>query len=127
MSHRVYLSGSELFTLMRGELVRVNGMIVGGSGVDISLQNAGFPLLFAGVVEYLSTPECAAFSVRGEVEEVRRWVVGVNQRVPSSPPPFLAAFITALYSAGPDVYYLLRPTLFALKEKFPQYKFEGAL
>jgi hypothetical protein len=66
-------------------------------------------------------------SLREDEEEVRRWIIGINQAQPTQPGGFLEAFAAAVCRADPTNYPVLRPAVLALKAKFPKYRFTGEL
>lgn len=114
---RLTLSEADVQTLMR------NGVVTQPPGVTVALANRGIE--FSAVCSAMAEA-IGPMRLEADTEEVRRWVHGVNQERPGDP-GFLQAFAAAVCRADGTQYPLLRPTLMVLKEKFPQYKFEGAL
>jgi hypothetical protein len=62
-----------------------------------------------------------------DTEEVRRWIHGINQGEPCEPGQFLYEFARFVCRADCDNYPILRPALLILMQKYPKYRFEGAI
>jgi hypothetical protein len=131
MTQRITLDESEFKRLVRGEIVTQNGL-------QVSLQSISHAQMFNAMVASTqelrlamrlagNTMPIAAFTLREDEEEIRRWVHGINQSEPCHPGDFLYQFARAVCRADCSNYPVLRPALLALKAKFPKYRFSGAL
>ena len=124
MSRQVTLGGIEFAKLVRGEMVHQ-------AGVQVALVNIDFPSMFAAVSEalYDGARPLTAFELREDLEEIRRWVHGINNAPECGEleDGFLAAFAATVCRADATNYPLLRPAILALKAKFPDYQFKGEL
>jgi hypothetical protein len=60
-------------------------------------------------------------------EDIRRWIHGINQGDPVPAGSFLHNFAAVVCQADFENYPLLRPSIIALKAKFPKYCYEGVL
>lgn len=126
----VSLNESDFAKLVRGEIVTQGDL-------QVALQSIGHAQMFNALVDALteSLQLCvrdgevplAAFNLADDDEEVRRWIHGINQREPVHPGGFLEAFAATVCRADESNYPLLRPTLLALKAKYPKYRFSGVL
>jgi hypothetical protein len=115
----------------------VRGEIVTQGDLQVRLQDIGHAPMFNALVDALHETASslvsdgqvpiAAFTLAEDEEEVRRWIKGINQSEPCDPGGFLHAFAAAACRATDDNYPILRPSLLALKAKFPKYRFSGAL
>jgi hypothetical protein len=115
----------------------VRGEIVTQGDLQVALQSIGHAQMFNALVDALHETASslvsygqvpiAAFTLAEDEEEVRRWIKGINQSEPCDPGGFLHAFAAAVCRATDDNYPLVRPTLLALKAKFPKFRYSGAL
>jgi hypothetical protein len=127
---RITLNELDFTKLVRGEIVTQGDL-------QVALQDIGHAQMFNALVDALTETlqlsvsdgqvPLAAFTLREDEEEVRRWIHGINQAEPSHPGGFLEVFARAVCHADPTNYPLLRPAVLALKAKFPKYRFTGAL
>ena len=122
MSQRISLNEGDFQKLVRGEIVTQGDL-------QVALQDIGHYEMFSAIVDAINgaTPELHARTFREDEEEVRRWIYGVTHGEPSHPGGFLEAFCVTVRRANDANYILLRPAILALKAKFPQYRFAGAL
>jgi hypothetical protein len=67
------------------------------------------------------------FILEQDDEDIRRWIHGINQGDPEHPGSFLRNFAATVCQADSENYPLLRPSIIALKAKFPKYCYEGVL
>lgn len=129
-NQRISLNLDDFAKLVRGEIVTQGAL-------QCALQDIGHAQMFNALVDALheslrlSVAEgeipLAAFTLREDEEEVRRWIHGINQAEPSHPGGFLEAFAKAVCQATDSNYPLLRASILALKARFPQYRFTGDL
>jgi hypothetical protein len=131
MTQRLTLDQADFAKLVRGEIVTQGDL-------QCALQNIGHAQMFNALVDALTeelrlavtggnVPIAVGSSFREDEEEVRRWIYGVQHGEPSPPGSFLEAFVAAVRRADDGNYALLRPTILALKAKYPKYRFTGAL
>lgn len=122
MSRRISLGKIEFASLVRGETVHQGG-------VEIDLYDISFSNMFAAIsnaIESGARP-LNAFVLQEDLEEIRRWIHGINSGEPKPAGDFLLTFASAVCRADATNYPLLRPAILALKSKFPDYRFEGEL
>lgn len=117
---RISLNEADFQKLVRGE-------IVSQGELQVALHGVSFHELYKGVEAAAGPLGLGAFSLAQDEEEIRRWIHGINQHEPCRPGDFLLAFAAAICRADDSNYTLMRPTLIALKAKFPQYRFKGEL
>lgn len=113
---RLTLAEVDLQTLLRC------GVVCQPPGVTVALASRGVE--FSGVCRAMAEA-IGPMRLEADTEEVRRWVHGIN--VQRAVPSFLQAFAAAVSRADGTQYPLLRPALIVLKEKYPEYRYEGAL
>lgn len=127
---RITLNKEDLAKLFRGEVVTQGDL-------QVALQDIGHAQMFNCLFDSLQEPlhlsvrdghvPFAAYTLREDEEEVRRWIHGLNQHEPTRPGDFLLTFAAAVCRADYSNYPLMRPTVLALKAKFPKYRFSGVL
>jgi hypothetical protein len=131
MSQRLTLNQADFAKLVRGEIVTQGDL-------QCALQDIGHAQMFNALVDALTeelrlavtggdVPVAVGSSFREDEEEVRRWIYGLTHGEPSAPGGFLEAFCNTVRRADDGNYALLRPTILALKAKYPKYRFTGAL
>jgi hypothetical protein len=115
---RLTLAEADLQTLLRC------GVVTQAPDVTLALVSRGveFSAVCSAMAEAIGP-----MRVEADTEEVRRWVHGINQEHPDGVPGFLQSFAAAVCRADGTQYPLLRPALMVLKQKYPEYRFEGAL
>jgi hypothetical protein len=126
----ISLNESDFARLVRGEIVTQGDL-------QVALQGIGHAQMFNALVDALTETlrlsvsegqvPIAAFTLADDEEEVRRWIKGINQSEPCHPGDFLYQFATAVCRSDDCNYPLLRPTLLALKAKFPKFRYSGVL
>jgi hypothetical protein len=126
----ISLDESDFQKLVRGEIVTQGDL-------QVALQGIGHAQMFNALVDALTETlrlsvsegqvPIAAFTLADDEEEVRRWIHGINQGDPAPSGDFLYQFARTVCRADESNYPLLRPTLLALKAKFPKYRFSGVL
>ncbi|HEY2361226.1 MAG TPA: hypothetical protein VGK36_08930 [Candidatus Angelobacter sp.] len=84
-----------------------------------ALKRCNADKVFAPQIEFLFLKE--------DTEDIRRWIHGINQHEPTKPGDFLLIFAAAVCRADAGNYPLLRTSILQLMEKFPKYRFEGAI
>jgi hypothetical protein len=130
MSQLISLNLDDFAKLVRGEIVTQGDL-------QVALHDIGHAQMFNALVDALTESlhlavsdgqvPMAAFTHREDEEEIRRWIKGINQSEPCDPGDFLQAFAAAVCRADDCNYPLLRPTLLALKAKFPKFRYSGAI
>jgi hypothetical protein len=70
---------------------------------------------------------CLPLIAQMDEEEIQRWIWGVVNGEPTVAGHFLVDIVHAALHADAYNYPLLRPSLIALKAKYPKYRFEGKL
>jgi hypothetical protein len=131
LTQRISLDESDFTKLVRGEIVTQGDL-------QVALQSIGHAQMFNALVAATqdlrlvmrlagNTMPVAAFTLADDEEEIRRWIKGINQSEPVHAGGFLHSFAQAICRADETNYPLLRPTLLALKAKFPDFRFTGAL
>jgi hypothetical protein len=130
MSKLIKLNLDDFAKLVRGEIVTQGDL-------QVALQDIGHAQMFNALVDALHETASslvsdgqvpiAAFTFREDEEEVRRWIYGINQGEPVKAGHFLYSFAETVCRADDTNYPILRPSLLALKAKFPKYRFSGVL
>lgn len=119
---RISLNETDFKKLVRGEIVQQHDL-------QCALQDIGIGQMILALNDAIVCGEAAlgAISLDQDDEEIRRWIHGINQHEPVAPGGFLEAFAATVCRADDSVYTIMRPTIIALKARFPKYRFAGVL